>query len=41
MYNLSKSQAILKYSDSDYTSNKQNQKLILKHIYMLEDESVL
>ncbi len=32
---------MLKYSDFNYTSDKQNQKLILKHIYIFEDESVL
>jgi len=31
---------MIKYSDFNYTSNKQNWKLILKHIYMLEDESM-
>ncbi len=41
MYSSSKSQAMLKYSDFNYTLNKQNQKLILKHIYMLKNESVL
>jgi len=32
---------MLKYSDFNYASDKQNWKLILKCIYMLEDESVL
>ncbi len=32
---------MLKYSDFNYTSDKQNQKLILKYIYIFEDESVL
>jgi len=41
MYSFSESQVILKYSDFNYTSDKQNQKLILRHIYMLKDRSVL
>ncbi len=32
---------MLKYSDFNYASDKQNQKLILKCVYMLKDESVL
>jgi len=32
---------MLKYSDFNYTSDKQNQKLILKYIYMLKDELML
>ncbi len=31
---------MLKYSDFNYASDKQNQKLILKCVYMLKDESV-
>ncbi len=41
MYSFSESQAMLEYSDSNYALNKQNQKSILKCVYMLEDESVL
>jgi len=41
MYSTSESQAMLKYSDFNYASDKQNQKSILECIYMLEDESVL
>ncbi len=41
MYSFSESQAMLKYSDFNYALNKQNWKSILKHIYMLKDESVL
>ena len=41
IYNFNESQAILRYSDSDYVLDKQNQKLILKYIYMFESESVL
>jgi len=41
MYSSNESQAMLEYSDFNYTSDKQNQKLILKCIYMLEDKSVL
>jgi len=40
VYCINKSQIIIKYSDSDYASDKQNQKLILKHVYMLEDKLV-
>ncbi len=41
IYNFNESQAILKYSDFNYTSDKQNQKLILKYIYMFKNESIL
>jgi len=41
MYSLSESQVMLEYSDFNYALNKQNQKSILKCIYILEDESVL
>ncbi len=41
MYSFNESQAMLKYSDFNYISDKQNQKLILKYIYMLKDKSVL
>ena len=41
MYRLSESQNLIEYSDSDYTSNKQNQKSVLDHVYMLERESIL
>ncbi len=41
MYSFNESQVMLKYSDSNYASDKQNQKLILEYIYMLKDESVL
>ena len=41
MYRLSKSQNSIKYSDSDYISDKQNQKSVLDHVYMLEEESIL
>ena len=41
VYEFSESQVMLKYSDSDYASDKQNWKFILKYIYMLKDESVL
>ena len=41
MYSFNKSQVMLKYSDFNYTLNKQNQKSILEYIYMLKDESVL
>jgi len=32
---------MLKYSDFNYASDKQNQKYILKCVYMLKDESML
>jgi len=32
---------MLEYSDFNYASDKQNQKLILECIYILKDESVL
>ncbi len=41
MYSFNESQAMLKYSDFNYASDKQNWKLILRHIYMLKNESVL
>ena len=41
MYSFNKSQAILKYFDFNYVLDKQNWKLILKYIYMLEDKLVL
>jgi len=41
MYSFNENQAILKYSDFNYASDKQNWKLILKCIYMFKDELVL
>ena len=41
MYKFSESQNLSKYSDSDYTSDKQNQKSVLKYVYILERESIL
>ncbi len=41
MYSFNESQAMLKYSDFNYASDKQNSKLILEYIYMLKDESML
>ena len=41
MYRSSESQDLIKYSDSDYASDKLNWKSILNHVYMLEKESVL
>jgi len=41
MYSFNESQAMLKYSDSNYALNKQNWKSILECVYMLENESVL
>ena len=40
MYGLSESQNLVEYSDSDYASDKLNQKSILDHVYMLEGEQV-
>ena len=40
IYRLSESQNLIEYSDSDYTSDKQNQKSVLDHVYMLEEESI-
>ena len=40
MYRLSESQNLIEYSDSDYTSDKQNQKSVLDHVYMLGKESI-
>ena len=35
MYRPSGSQDLIGYSDSDYTSDKQDQKSVLGHVYML------
>ena len=40
MYRLSESQNLIKYSDSDYISDKQNQKSVLDYVYMLEEELI-
>ena len=40
MYRLSESQNLVEYSDSDYASDKLNQKSILGHVYMLGEEQV-
>ncbi len=40
MYKVSESMKLVKYSDSDYMSDKLNHKLILFYIYMLDEESV-
>ena len=40
MYRPSGSQDLIGYSDSDYTSDKQDQKSVLGHVYMLGGESV-
>ena len=41
MYRLSESQNLIEYSDSDYTSDKQKQKSVLDHVYILKRESIL
>ena len=38
MYELSKSQDLLKYSDSDYASDKLDRRFILNYIYLLKKE---
>ena len=38
MYGLSESQNLVEYSDSDYASDKLDQKSILGHVYMLGGE---
>ena len=40
VYGFSGSQVMLEYSDSDYTSDKQDHRSILRYVYMLKDESV-
>ena len=40
MYKFSENQVMLEYSDSNYTSDKQDCRFILRYMYMLEDESV-
>ena len=40
MYRLSESQDLIEYSDSDYASDKQNQKSVLDHVYMLKGRSI-
>jgi len=41
MYELSESQDLLKYFNSDYVSNKLNRKSILNYVFLLKEESVL
>ena len=41
MYRFSESQNLIKYFDSDYTSDKQNQRSVLDYVYMFEKESIL
>ena len=41
MYESSESQNLIEYFNSDYASDKQNQKSVLDHVYMLEEESIL
>ena len=40
MYRPSGSQDLIEYSDSDYASDKQNQKSVLDHVYMLGGEPI-
>jgi len=41
MYELSESQDLLKYFNSDYVLNKLNRKSILNYVFLLKEESVL
>ena len=41
MYRSSESQNLIEYSDSDYASDKQNQKSVLDYVYILGRESIL
>ena len=41
MYRFSESQNLIEYSNSDYASDKQNQKSVLDYVYMFERESIL
>ena len=41
MYRLSESQNLIEYSDSDYTSDKQNWKSVLDYVYMFERGLIL
>jgi len=40
MYELSKSQDLLKYFNSDYVSDKLDRRFILNYVYLLKKESV-
>jgi len=40
MYELSESQDLLEYSDSDYASDKLDRRSILGHVFLLEREPV-
>ena len=40
MYRLSENQDLLKYSDSDYASDKLDRKSVLNYVYLLKKESV-
>ena len=39
MYESSESQNLIEYSDSNYTLNKQNWKLVLDYVYMFKKQS--
>ncbi len=41
MYELSKSQDLLKYSDFNYVSDKLNRRFILDYVFLLKEESML
>ncbi len=41
MYELSKSQDLLKYFNSDYTSDKLDRRSILDYVFLLKKESIL
>jgi len=40
MYELSKSQDLLEYSDFNYASDKLDKRFILNYVYLLKKESV-
>jgi len=40
MYELNESQDLLKYSDSDYASDKLDKRFILSYVYLFKRESV-
>ena len=41
MYELNESQDLLKYSNSDYASDKLDRRFILNYVYLFKRESIL
>jgi len=41
MYELSKNQDLLKYSDSDYVSDKLDRRFILNYVFLFKKEFML